>query len=95
MSAPPHVLRVDDIRIGRYTMLHGVSLRRAGRRRFVLLGRNGAGKTTTLRAIMGLVAACAGRGLVREPRHHRSAHRRYRAAAALPMFRKTWVFSAA
>jgi len=56
MSAPQHVLRVDDIHvdIGPYHILHGVSLDVPEGGVSVLLGRNGAGKTTTLRAIMGL-----------------------------------------
>lgn len=41
-------------RIGRYDVLHDVSLEVPQGGVFVLLGRNGAGKTTTLRSIMGL-----------------------------------------
>lgn len=46
--------------IGRYRILHGVSLTAPEGGVFALMGRNGAGKTTTLRTIMGLIAAREG-----------------------------------
>ena len=57
------LLRLDDVHtdIGRYKILHGVSLTARRGRVTMLLGRNGAGKTTTLRTIMGLWQARAGR----------------------------------
>ena len=56
------LLRLDDVHtdIGRYKILHGVSLTARRDRVTMLLGRNGAGKTTTLRTIMGLWKARAG-----------------------------------
>jgi branched-chain amino acid transport system ATP-binding protein len=56
------LLRLDDVHtdIGRYKILHGVSLTARRGRVSMLLGRNGAGKTTTLRTIMGLWKARAG-----------------------------------
>jgi len=57
------LLRLHDVHtdIGRYKILHGVSLTARHGRVTMLLGRNGAGKTTTLRTIMGLWQARAGR----------------------------------
>lgn len=57
------LLRLDGVHtdIGRYKILHGVSLTARRGRVTMLLGRNGAGKTTTLRTIMGLWKARAGR----------------------------------
>src|SRR2546423_4641838 len=46
--------------IGRYHILHGVSLSVAEGKTTMLLGRNGAGKTTTLRTVMGLWRASGG-----------------------------------
>ncbi len=56
------ILRLDDVHtdIGRYHVLHGVSLDVPEGGVHVLLGRNGAGKTTTLRTIMGLWRARRG-----------------------------------
>ena len=56
------LLRLDGVHtdIGRYKILHGVSLTARRGRVTMLLGRNGAGKTTTLRTIMGLWKARAG-----------------------------------
>jgi branched-chain amino acid transport system ATP-binding protein len=50
------LLKLTDVHthIGRYHILHGVSLAVPEGRVTMLLGRNGAGKTTTLRTIMGL-----------------------------------------
>jgi branched-chain amino acid transport system ATP-binding protein len=49
-----------ETHIGRYHILHGVSLSVPEGRTTMLLGRNGAGKTTTLRTVMGLWRASAG-----------------------------------
>ena len=49
-----------ETRIGRYDVLHDITLTVPEGGVFVLLGRNGAGKTTTLRTIMGLWAPHAG-----------------------------------
>lgn len=46
--------------IGRYKVLHGISMEVPEGGVYVLLGRNGAGKTTTLRTIMGLWKAREG-----------------------------------
>jgi branched-chain amino acid transport system ATP-binding protein len=56
------LLELADIHthIGRYHILHGVSLRVPEGRVTMLLGRNGAGKTTTLRTVMGLWRASSG-----------------------------------
>ncbi len=56
------LLRLDGVYtdIGRYKILHGVSLAARRGRVTMLLGRNGAGKTTTLRTIMGLWKARQG-----------------------------------
>jgi branched-chain amino acid transport system ATP-binding protein len=56
------LLKLLDVHthIGRYHILHGVSLTVPDGRLTVLLGRNGAGKTTALRTIMGLWRASAG-----------------------------------
>jgi branched-chain amino acid transport system ATP-binding protein len=56
------ILRLDDVHtdIGRYHVLHGVTLDVPEGGVHVLLGRNGAGKTTTLRTIMGLWRARKG-----------------------------------
>jgi branched-chain amino acid transport system ATP-binding protein len=62
-DADDALLRVEGVytNIGRYRILHGVSLAARRGRVTMLLGRNGAGKTTTLRTIMGLWRASAGR----------------------------------
>ena len=56
------LLKLTDVHthIGRYHILHGVSLTVPEGRVTMLLGRNGAGKTTTLRTVMGLWRASAG-----------------------------------
>jgi branched-chain amino acid transport system ATP-binding protein len=56
------LLKLADVHthIGRYHILHGVSLSVPEGRVTMLLGRNGAGKTTTLRTIMGLWRASSG-----------------------------------
>lgn len=55
-----HVEGVDAF-YGRVQVLRGVSLTVRSGEILCLFGRNGAGKTTTLKAIMGIVAARAGR----------------------------------
>jgi len=62
-NADDTLLRLDGVftNIGRYRILHGVSLAARRGRVTMLLGRNGAGKTTTLRTIMGLWKARLGK----------------------------------
>ena len=57
MSAPPALLRVQDlhVRYGESHVLQGVDLDVAEGGVTALLGRNGAGKTTTIKAVLGLV----------------------------------------
>ncbi len=57
------MLRVDGLHAyyGPSHVLHGVTLEVPSGGVAGILGRNGVGKTTTLRAIMGFVAASAGR----------------------------------
>ncbi len=59
-EAPLLELKGVHTHIGRYHILHGVSLAVPEGGLTMLLGRNGAGKTTTLRTIMGLWRASAG-----------------------------------
>lgn len=56
------ILTLENVHtdIGRYQVLHGISLDVPEGGVYVLLGRNGAGKTTTLRTIMGLWKAREG-----------------------------------
>src|SRR5580700_8131040 len=57
------LLAIEALRVKLQSVeiLRGVSLSLAAGEMVGLLGRNGAGKTTMLRAVMGLVAASAGR----------------------------------
>ena len=57
------LLSIEALRVKLQSVevLRGVSLSLAAGEMVGLLGRNGAGKTTMLRAVMGLVAASAGR----------------------------------
>lgn len=52
------ILRLDDVHtdIGRYHVLHGVSLDVPEGGVHVLLGRNGAGKTTSFRMTIGMIS---------------------------------------
>jgi branched-chain amino acid transport system ATP-binding protein len=61
------LLRLEGlgVRYGSVQALHGINVEVRQGELVTLLGSNGAGKSTTLRAISGLVPACAGRILWR------------------------------
>ena len=60
MAAPMLEVKNLKVRYGAIEALHNVNLRVEQGQIVTLIGCNGAGKTTTLRAISGLVRACAG-----------------------------------
>jgi zinc/manganese transport system ATP-binding protein len=61
MGEPAIVLDAAAVRIGRRTIWSGVSMRMQRGEFVALLGANGSGKSTLLRALLGALAASAGR----------------------------------